>query len=699
LPEKLENLMDTISVTTRIGEKDLTLETGRLAKQADGAVLVNEGSNAVLVTACMSEEIAEDVDFFPLTVQYQEKFYAAGKIPGGFIKREGKPSEKEILVSRLIDRSIRPLFPDNFFNEVQIIATTFSADQVYSTDVLGIIGASAALAISKIPFLEIVGGVRVAYKNGEFLINPAIADVEESQLDIVVAGTRRGITMVEGGAKEISPEILLKALEIAEENINKIIDLIEELVDKVKPEKLEIPPLESNLDESLKKEIIDFATPLIREANINPDKKQRKINIEKAFETTFQNFGITEASESYKEVKKLLEDLEYNIVRNMILFDGKRPDGRSYNEIRPISIELDLFDNVHGSALFTRGQTQSLAIVTLGTSSDVQYVDSIEETEPKRFMLHYNFPPFSTGEVKKSLVTSRREIGHGHLAQRAIEALLPSEEEFPYTIRIVSEVLESNGSSSMATVCSSSLSLMCTGVPFKKHVAGIAMGLVWDKESGKYAILSDIQGVEDHYGDMDFKVAGTRDGITAFQMDVKTAGLPKEILKEALEQAWKGKEYILDKMEAVINSPRKSLSRNAPKISVVNIPVSEIGNVIGPSGRVIKKIMAETDVTIAIEDDGRVMISGKDYENLEKASKIINHIVNGLKIGDRIKGRVTRIEDYGVFVELVPGQIGLLHRSNFKLRKHPKELFKVGSTVEVKVADIDEKKRISLVEV
>ncbi len=691
--------MDIISESIKIGEKDITIETGKLAKQSDGAVLVKEGKNAVLVTACMSDKPLEEVDFFPLTVQYQEKFYAAGKIPGGYIKREGKPSEKEILVSRLIDRPIRPLFPENFYNEVQVIATTFSADQLYSTDVLGIVGASAALAISRIPFLEIVGGVRIAYKDGKFLVNPSIIEVEEAVLDIVVAGTRKGITMVEGGAKEVSPEILLQALDIGHKNVIKVIELIEEIVSRIKPEKITIEEKASQLDENKKKNIREFAYRLIKEVNVNPDKKKRKEKIEEGTKKVLEKFEITEESPEYPEVVSLLEEIEVDVVRETILNDGIRPDGRKADEIRPITIELDLFENVHGSALFTRGQTQSLAVVTLGTSSDVQYVDSIEESEPKRFMLHYNFPPFATGEVKKVLATSRREIGHGHLAQRAIENLLPSEEDFPYTIRIVSEVLESNGSSSMATVCSSSLALMCTGVPIKKHVAGIAMGLIWESQTNRYAILSDIQGIEDHFGDMDFKVAGTRDGITAFQMDVKTAGLPESILKEALEKAWAGKEFILDKMEAAISRARDSLSPNAPKIKVINIPVSEIGNVIGPGGRVIKKIMAETEVTISIEDDGKVMVSGKEYTLIEKAVYVIEHIVNGFKIGENAEGKVIRIEDYGVFVELIPGQIGLLHKSNFKTRGIPKDIFKVGDSVKVKISDIDEKKRISLTQV
>jgi len=686
------------SVSRKIGEKDIIIETGKVAKLADGAVVVKYGGSAVLVSACMSKEPLEQADFFPLTVHYIEKFYAAGKIPGGYIKREGKPSEKEILVSRLIDRPIRPLFPENFFNEVQIIATTLSADQIYSTDILGIIGASAALSISPIPFLEPVGGVRVIYKDGEFLVNPAMVDVDNSQLDIVAAGTKEGLTMVEGGSKEVDKSILLQALDIAQDYIRQEIEMIEELVAKVKPQKVQIETKAILLTEEQKAEIKKFGYPLIKEAAINPDKKSRSENMEKIYKSILDKFKISKESDSYQEALNYIEEMEIEIIRSNILNDSIRPDGRKPDEIRPISIELDILENVHGSALFTRGQTQSLGVVTLGSTSDVQYVDTLEEEEAKRFMLHYNFPPFSTGEVKKSLMTSRREIGHGHLAKRAIEAVLPDEESFPYTIRMVSEILESNGSSSMATVCSSSLALMATGVPIKKAVAGIAMGLVWDKETGKYQILSDIQGIEDHYGDMDFKIAGTRDGITAFQMDVKTTGLPKEIMEKALEQAWAGKEYILSKMNEAISAPRDSLSENAPKIKTIVIPESEIGSVIGSGGRTIKKIMAETLVNISIEDNGKVMLSSKDESKIEKASQIIKHITQGFARGEIVEGKVTRIEDYGVFIELVPGQTGLLHRSNFLTKKSPHEAFKIGDSVKVKVIGIDEKKRISIAE-
>ncbi|MGA2142909.1 MAG: polyribonucleotide nucleotidyltransferase, partial [Brevinematales bacterium] len=466
--------MSFFQVKRQIGDKEVIIETGKVAKLAHGAVVVKYGGNAVLVTACMSEETPEGIDFFPMTVNYIEKLYAAGKIPGGYIKREGKPSEKEILTSRLIDRPLRPLFPKNFFNEVQIIATTLSADQVYSTDILGIIGASAALSISPIPLTQPVGGVRVAYKGGNFIVNPSLEEVSNTELDIVAAGTKEGITMVEGGAKEIDKSILLEALKIAEKFITAEIEMIEELVALVKPQKIVPAELEIHPDADTRAKIRDFGFDLIKAATVNPDKKDRSKKLKEVFESILLKFEIAKDNEYYKEAKAYLEDMEVEIIRKQIVEEGLRPDGRKPEEIRPITIDLDFLDNVHGSALFTRGQTQSLGIVTLGSSSDVQYVDSLEEDVAKRFMLHYNFPPFATGEVKKSTMTSRREIGHGNLAKRAVEAILPAEEVFPYTIRIVSEILESNGSSSMATVCSSSLALMATGVPIKKPVAGIA---------------------------------------------------------------------------------------------------------------------------------------------------------------------------------------------------------------------------------
>jgi polyribonucleotide nucleotidyltransferase len=512
----------------------------------------------------------------------------------------------------------------------------------------------------------------------------------------VAAGTKGGLTMVEGGAKQADRKLLLEALEIAQKAINDEIDMINELVAQVKPVKVELEASKALLTDDLKKEIKVFAYPLLEKEAVNADKKDRSKKLKAAYQAVLDKFSITAESDNIHEAKKYLEEIEIEIIRKNIIEKDIRPDGRKSTEIRQITVDLDILDNVHGSALFTRGQTQSLGVVTLGSSSDVQYMDTLEENDPRRFMLHYNFPPFCTGEVKKNMGQSRREVGHGHLARRAIEAILPDEKTFPYTIRMVSEVLESNGSSSMATVCSSSLALMATGVPTLKQVAGIAMGLIWDKENGKYKILSDIQGLEDHFGDMDFKVAGSSDGITGFQMDVKTIGITKEMMSEAIEQAWAGKEFILSKMNEVIAAPRSALSPNAPKIRTIQIPETEIGSVIGGGGRVIKKIMAETDVSISIEDNGQVMITSKDEANIEKAVYIVEHIVNGFKKGDILEGTVSRIEDYGVFVELIPGQSGLVHKSNFATRKNPRDAFKLGDKFKVKVIDIDEKKRLAL---
>jgi polyribonucleotide nucleotidyltransferase len=690
--------MEFCSVTREIYGKKITLETGKMAKLADGAVVAKMDSNTVIVTACMSKNVPEGVDFFPLTVHYIEKFYASGKIPGGYFKREGKLSDREILISRLIDRPIRPLFPDGFYNEVQVIATALAANSVTSVDILGILGASAALSVSPIPFAEPAGGARIAYKNGEYIVNPTIKEIEESQMDIVVAGTRGGITMVEGGSKEVSKEILLKALDIGQEVINTICDMIDELVAMVKPQKIAVTPPVKFLDDALRSQLKEFAAPQFRDAAFNADKKARSAAVEAVVKAALEKFAITKEHLGLKEAKLFLEEVEIEVIRGRIVNEGIRPDFRKPDEIRKITVEVDVLENVHGSALFTRGQTQSLGIVTLGTSEDVQFIDSMEGEVNKRFMLHYNFPPFSTGEVKKSLAPSRREVGHGHLAERAVEAILPGEQEFPYTIRMVSEVLESNGSSSMATVCSSSLALMATGVPIKKAVAGIAMGLVWDKENNKYQVLSDIQGLEDHYGDMDFKVAGTKDGITGFQMDVKTIGLTREIMSIAINQALAGQAFILSKMNEIISEPRKELAPTAPKIKAIKIPETEIGLVIGSGGRVIKKLMADYGVSINIEDNGTVSICGKDNAVMDQLIEVINRIAYGFEKGQVVEGPVTRIEDYGIFVELCPGQNGLLHRSNIKGSPNPKEKYKMGERVQARILDINERKQIALID-
>ncbi len=692
-------LNDPKIVKKQIGDLELVIETGRMAKQADGSVLVNYGGNSILVTACAAPEAMEGTDFFPLTVNYIEKFYAAGKIPGGYLKREGRPSDNAILVSRLIDRPIRPLFPKNYFNEVQIFATTFANDQTYESTILGVIGASAALSISSIPFMEPAGGVRIIYLDGQYKVFPRLDEMEKAELDIVVAGTREGIIMVEGGAKEVSEEVLQKALDIAHETIKQEIDLIEELVKIIKPVKTEFVPAPSKVDESLRKQIHDYALPLIKKASLNADKHARSKDLKEVNASILEHFSIDKEHEAYGELKEYMHDLEQEVVRTQILDEKTRADGRKPDQIREIEIELDLFKATHGSALFTRGQTQSLGIVTLGTPSDVKYIDSIEskESQTKKFMLHYNFPPFSVGEVKRAGVVSRREIGHGHLAERAIQGILPKDEEqFPYILRIVSEVLESNGSSSMATVCSGSLALMAAGVPVTGAVAGIAMGLVWDKAQGKYQILSDIQGLEDHLGDMDFKVAGTSKGITAFQMDVKQIGITKEMMKEALTQANTGRMYILDKMNAVISEPRSEVADSAPKMRSMNINPENIGAVIGSGGKVIKKLMADFNVDIAVEDDGKVSISASEITNIQKALEAVGHIANGFADGEAVSGPVVRLEDYGVFVEVGPGMTGLLHVSSIPGHVTVKDMFQMGQIVEARVKPSQEPGKISL---
>ena len=693
--------MAIINVRKKIGEMDLIIETGQMAKQADGSVVIKSGGNVLLVTACMSPDPLEGADFFPLTVMYQEKYYAAGKIPGGYLKRESKPSDNSVLISRLTDRPIRPLFPKDFFHELQVVATTLCSDLITPPDTLSINGASAALAISKIPFLGPVGGSRVVYLDGKYIVNPKFDEIKDSGLDIVVASTREGICMVEGGARTVSEEILLGALELAHNTNIEIIGLIEELVAKIKPEKAQYKPAENLLTDEKKKEIRDIALPAMKAVNSDADKLRRAANVKAAGRGALEKLEITKESPEYKEAKVYLEELEEEIVRTQILDEGVRADGRKSTDIRNITIDVDILPGVHGSTLFTRGQTQSLGIITLGAVDNVQYVDTIEaeDTVKKNFMLHYNFPSFSVGEVKRMGPPGRREIGHGRLAERAVESLLPSLTEFPYTIRMVSEVLESNGSSSMATVCSASFAMMSAGIPIKAAVAGIAMGLVWNKETGKYVVLSDIQGLEDHHGDMDFKVAGTKEGITAFQMDVKTIGITYEIMREALQQAKAGRMYVLGVMDKVIDKPRASVSESAPKVRVMTIPQSEIGAVIGPGGKYIKKITELSETDISIEETGQVMIYSKDASKLDYAADMVKKLAFGLAVGDEMDGTVVRIEDYGIFVEVAPGQSALLHKSRMTQRGNPRDVFKMGEVLKVKVDSIDEKKRLSLAQI
>ncbi len=680
-------------VKLRIGEDDLILETGRMAKQANGAVFARYAGSAVLATVCCSEKDIEGLDYVPLSVDYNEKYYAAGKIPGGFIKREGRPKDKEILVSRLIDRPMRPLFSKKFKREIQIVPTTISTDQINPPDVIAMIASSAAVMISDIPFDGPVGAVRVGYIDGEYIINPTFDQIENSELDIIVAGTEMGITMVEGGGKEVEESVLLQAIEEAHKTIKELCRIQLELVEKAGKEKIKLEDEEEPFE--LKDEIYSWAYPKLETACFEKGKLNRQKAIKKVKEEVLSRFEDRLEEEDIKKVSNLFEEMESEIVRKSILERGIRTDGRKPDEIRPITCEIDILPRTHGSALFTRGETQSLAVTTLGTVYDEQIMDDIEGDARKTFMLHYNFPPYSVGETGR-LFTGRREIGHGHLAERALQAVLPSKEDFPYTIRIVSEILESNGSSSMASVCGGTLSLLNAGVPIKKSVAGIAMGLVTEGE--KSVILSDILGEEDHLGDMDFKVAGTKDGITAFQMDIKIEAVDYNILKKALSQAREGRLYILDIMNKTIEEPRSSLSDFAPKIISMQINPDKIGAIIGLGGKVIKGISEKTGATINIEDSGNIIIYCKKKEGAEEAQAMIEALLEEPVVGKIYKGKVKRIVDFGAFIEYLPGKEGLCHISKISDRRVESvgDVLKEGQEVEVKIIEIDKMGRVNL---
>jgi len=680
-------------VEIEIGKKLLSIETGNLARQADGSVLVRYGDTVVLTTVTYKKEKNTTFqDFLPLTVDYRELAYAAGKIPGGFFKREGKPRDKEILVSRLIDRSIRPLFPKGFNQEIQVISFLLSFDQENEGDILGIIGASASLCLSEIPFLEPIGAVRIGKIEGKYVVNPTIKELEISTLDLVVSGTKNTPVMLEGDGKEVSPQEIIEAIEIAMGEIKKIIDAQERLVSS-HVSKLEIP--ERLVPEELEKEISSLIKEKVIQAYQIVDKKERQENLRKIREEAFELLK-EKYPDCENQIQYVMEEIARKYMRELIIKERKRFDGRTPDEIRPLSCAVSVLPRTHGSALFTRGQTQCLAVVTLGTKSDEQIIDDLEGEETKRFMLHYNFPPFSTGEVRPLRAPTRREIGHGFLAERAFKYLLPTEEEFPYTIRVVSDILESNGSSSMATVCGASLSLMDAGVPLKKAVAGIAMGLI--KEDNDYVILTDITGTEDHYGDMDFKIAGTKDGITAIQLDLKIQGVPLEILKEAMEKARVAHKKILELMAKSIDQPRKCLSSFAPRVFAFQIPKDKIGAVIGTGGKVIRKIIDETDTEIFIEDDGKITISGPTEEAIEKAKSRIMAIVEDVEVGKVYLGEVKRIAPFGVFIEIAPGKEGLCHISqwaDYRVKNLSNEV-KIGDKVFVRVIAIDEMGRIQL---
>ena len=691
-------MFDIKTISRKIGEHEISLETGKIARQAGGGVIVRYAGNAMLVTVCSSPD-PTDGDFFPLTVHFQEKFYSVGRIPGGFFRREAKPSDNSTLMARQIDRPIRPLFPEGFRNEVQIIVTLIDSDLTYTTEGMGILGAAAALAISPIPLQELTSGVKIVWHpDWGFKVNPTLEDIKASKLDMLVGGTRAGICMVEGGGDEVSEEIILEALTIAQKAILEEIEMIEEFAKLVNPTKLEITIPESKFTDDQKKAFKDFAYDRIKAISNENDKHRRSTNLKAVFTDTFAKFEIEKDHEGYKELKHMIENWEVEIIRHQILVEKVRTDGRQLTEIRPINIELDLFKGLHGSALFTRGQTQSLGVVTLGMPRDELMIDSVETKAvyTKRFFLHYNFPPYSVGEVKRLGGLSRREIGHGYLAERALVAVIPEYDVFPYTIRFVSEITESNGSSSMASVCSGSLSMMAAGVPLKAPVAGIAMGLVWDKKTNDYTVLSDIQGLEDHHGDMDFKVAGSVHGITAIQMDLKTAGLPEEIMKKALSQAKEGRMHILNIMEKTIIEGRSTVSDSAPKVQKMSIETDQIGNVIGSGGRVIKKMMSEFNTEINIDDNGTVTISGNDMEMIEANMKVIEHLTKGFNPDEAITGPITRKEAFGVFIEILPGTQALLHISKMEADLHTLE---IGDEITVFFKNVDEKKRINVYQI
>ncbi len=675
------------SKEVEIGGKKLTIETGKLAKQANGAVMVRYADTMVLVTAVAAKEAAEDMDYFPLSVEYKERAFAAGKFPGGFIKREGRPSEKEILSARLIDRPIRPLFPKEYKNDTQVAAFVYSYDGENDSDVVAAVGASAALAISDIPFLEPIGEVRVGRIDGKFIVNPTQQEIEDGDLELVVAGTDNSIMMVEGESKEASEEDLLEALKFAHEEIKKLVQIQNELRELCGKEKMEVKAKE--VDEELQKDVHELAYDKFKEiVNSVLAKEERSERNGELAESVLETLA-EKYEEREKEIKEVLHDIEKELMRTRILEEGMRLDGRTTTDIRPIAIELGLLPRTHGSSLFTRGETQSLMTLTLGTSGDEQIVDGMQPEYKKRFLLHYNFPPFSVGETGRYGGTGRREIGHGNLAERALKNIVPAEEKFPYIIRLNSDILESNGSSSMATVCSGSLALMDGGAPIKCAVSGIAMGLV--KEGEQYSILSDILGNEDHLGDMDFKVAGSRDGITAIQMDIKIQGISFEIMEKALAQAKDGRMHILDKMDEIISTPREMISDHAPTLLSAKINPEKIGTVIGPGGKVIQGIQKDYGVEINIDEDGTVHIASPIAENAKKAKEYIKLLVAVPEEGKIYEGKVVKIEAYGAFVEILPETTGLLHISQVDLKRinAVTDVLKVGEKVKVKLLKIE----------
>ena len=681
--------------------RGITVETGEIAKQAGGSVLVRYDDTVVLSTATASKQAKEGIDFFPLTVTFEEKLYSVGKIPGGFLRREGRPSEHATLTARMIDRPIRPLFAEGFRNEVQVVNTVLSVDTDVTPEMTAMFGASLALCVSDIPFNGPIAGVYVGYVNGEYIINPTVEEMANSRISLAVAGTKDAINMVESSADEVSEEEMLEAIMFGHEYIKKLCEFQEEIMKDCGKEKREVVLYE--IDEDLNKEVRDLVEERMVAAVRIHEKLERYGKIDDLTDETVAVWEEKEYEDEkvknniLKQVKEICHNIVVEEVRRLITVDKVRPDGRKIDEVRPLNSQVDLLPRVHGSALFTRGETQVLSVCTLGAVNDNQIVDDLTEVESKRFMHHYNFPPYSVGEVGRMGTPGRREIGHGALGEKALSQVLPTLEDFPYTIRLVAEVLESNGSSSQASICAGTMALMAAGVPIKAPVAGIAMGLV--KDGDYYTILTDIQGMEDHYGDMDFKVAGTNNGITALQMDIKIDGITREILTEALEQARKGREHIMSNMMTAISEPRNEVSTYAPKIHQMMINPEKIREVIGPSGKMINQIIAACDnVKIDIEDDGHVVIYHMDKEPLMKAAEMIFNIVREAKVGEIYEGKVVRMEKFGAFVELFPGCDGLLHVSKIAHERieKPEDVLKLGDIVKVKVIEIDDKGRVNV---
>ena len=683
--------------------RGITVETGEIAKQADGAVIIRYGDTVTLSTACASNQAKEGIDFFPLTVSFEEKLYSVGKIPGGFLRREGRPSEHATLTARMIDRPIRPLFAEGFRNEVQVVNTVLSVDQDASPEMAAMFGASLALCISDIPFNGPIAGCKVGRINGELVANPTVAQMEESDIDLTVAGTAQALNMVEAGAKEVSEEDMLAALMFGHEQIKKLCAFQEEIVAACGKEKREIELYA--VDETIDREVRSNFEAQIRAAVSIKEKLERYGKIDDLTDEAAEMIANKEyASEkdqnnAVKQAREICRGIEADEVRRLIIEDKVRPDGRQIDEIRPLNSQVDLLPRVHGSALFTRGETQVLSTTTLGALNDNQIIDDLTVVDSKRFMHHYNFPPYCVGETGRMGNPGRREIGHGALGERALAQVLPSVDEFPYTIRTVADVMESNGSSSQASICAGTMSLMAAGVPIKAPVAGIAMGLIMDDDSGKYTVLTDIQGMEDHFGDMDFKVAGTKNGVTALQMDIKVTGITKNIFEEALAQAHKARLEILDNMLACISEPRTQLSPYAPKIAMMNIDPDKIKDVIGPGGKMINEIIAQCDnVKIDIDDDGKVVIYHNDYDTIEKAKQMISDIVRVAKVGDVYAAKVVRLEKFGAFVNLFGNTDGLLHISKISHHRVDKveDVLKLGDIIDVKVTEIDNKGRINV---